>query len=1064
MNSLFSDLVFWLKIFSFIVLIVAQFCAYKIAEFYFKNTIIAWIFSIAYSFSTFFFSQINNGHISFITAAAIAPGVFLLFEKLFIDPNRKSMVLATAGLIAVYFCDLQITIFTVFYLLLRVSYYLLTSHHNEKIIKRLFELTVLFSLSVAPFLLSFTLIQNTTVLSVPTIPQQYLTSPSQLFLNEYLGSEASGFHVSSLYVGVFIFALSILPILFVKSIKNFQRDYAFHLVAFVFFFLIATGSLSFLVTQLFVRVPSRAQIMVIFSLCVCAGYGLLSLSRVMSPKMQNFSWTRKKSLHVVLGVGLAVMIFMDLSASTAPITSDLPQLTGGDQFLVKQQGDFRVLKYPLHWSYSNYEASLLKHEIIGVSVIALRSYPTASQLFSQLGHTFNALASDTPEDPGNFTLLSTICGVKYVLINTTDTDASRFVNYFNNASGYFTEAYKDEHSVVYENLHYRGTVFAVKDPGHIPVLENLTLADFSEMVIDEASFNLTQGFNRIEIAGNLHQSAYIVLSQSYSPFWVKASDGSTAFVQFLNVTAFHTENGAFKVNAFFSAATQTSNLHIVFFAALVLSCLALFAGFKGKKNWLRFTLSFSSVFGLVTVVLALMGTNVAPQSLRSLGVFSGVFNTVILLFGVGTAVFSVVCLLWGKILGVFKFFLDTKRQIAGRLKKMAPTRQRALVCCALLGSLVLIVLAFYFSASQSEVFVLQQKVLDGEWTESYVITGTQFSINSVSTALLLIALSLFLVVGLSIGQRCYCELRKGMLTTKLVELLGLCALSVIVLYAFFNGGLFSAAVLMNNQLVFFMSLVFSLVGVATLLVIHPFILTSVSEIQNKLVSAGKVTSLVMNTLLIVTLILMVVANIPFMFEEGKIWLNESIVGILLSVLLLFGVTQMSVLASEKTVGLIKTDFPEAVDDSKSGKGLTRLYLGVFGGIVGICIAGLLMRTLTIFTQGYVGSALILCGALGGLGFGALTGGDRKLRGIIGCCFGVIAVFFGLAMAYNAPVIIGYMNDGTPLYLWHDASFLQFAETHLLSMYGLFYSFFGLLAAYLAGAYLSLRNKTKEIPS
>jgi hypothetical protein len=213
----------------------------------------------------------------------------------------------------------------------------------------------------------------------------------------------------------------------------------------------------------------------------------------------------------------------------------------------------------------------------------------------------------------------------------------------------------------------------------------------------------------------------------------------------------------------------------------------------------------------------------------------------------------------------------------------------------------------------------------------------------------------------------------------------------------------------------------------------------------------------MKTLLAGTLLFMVLANVPLLLEEGRIWLNESIVVVLLTLLFLFSVNIISADAKEKIGHFAEAD-QNSINNAHKKKGITKLHLGVLGGIIGVCMAGLLMRAITEATQSYMGLALVLCGLLGGLGFGALSRGDRRMRGIIGCCFGVIAIFFGLVMAYNTPIIIGYWNDGTALLKWHDASFLMFAQTRLLSMSGLFYTFFGLLAAYFAGSTSTLKNQ------
>ena len=113
------------------------------------------------------------------------PGVLLFFEKMFAAPNRKNMFFASAALIALFFGDLQITIFAFYYLLLRVGYYFLTNPKEKSfsILKRSIECLVLFAFVVGPILLSFAMLQDVGSLAVPTIPENYHGYPSEFFIS-----------------------------------------------------------------------------------------------------------------------------------------------------------------------------------------------------------------------------------------------------------------------------------------------------------------------------------------------------------------------------------------------------------------------------------------------------------------------------------------------------------------------------------------------------------------------------------------------------------------------------------------------------------------------------------------------------------------------------------------------------------------------------------------------------------------------------------------------------------------------------------------------------------------
>jgi hypothetical protein len=449
------------------------------------------------------------------------------------------------------------------------------------------------------------------------------------------------------------------------------------------------------------------------------------------------------------------------------------------------------------------------------------------------------------------------------------------------------------------------------------------------------------------------------------------------------------------------------------------------------------------IFGASIAFLSLMGTNMVPQSLRSLGVFAGVFNTVVLLISGCIVVVATFCLFWRRISAALQRLPAFLKKWMGNLNSISPTEKRVPVCCSMLVCLGLIVLALYGFASHSDVFEFQQKFIEGEWTNSYVFTGTQFVLGVSGEILLLIASSIAAGVGLIAVKRFYVEIKEGMFTSSLIQLLCICALILVIMFPLFNCGLFSALELIQNQLLWFLALVVCLVTAVSLLILHPITLMPVSEIRRKLVSAGNVANTILTILLVMTLAFMVLAN-TVLPEEGKAWLNDSIVGILLSTVCL------AIIAYVGRKSLLSNNLVCAVKE----KGITRLHLGIFGGVIGVFLAGVLMWVVTLQTQSVVGSALIICGALGGLGFGAFTRGSRKIRGIIGCVFGIIAIVFGLVMTYTTPIIIGYSLDGAPLYKWHDASFGAFLINQIVSLQGIFYLLLGLLIATLAAAYLS----------
>ena len=927
-----NDPILAFKILVCAFLFVSQFCAYKFAKFFFQKTSIAWIFSLSYSFSTFYFSHINNGVIEFIAAAALLPGVLLLFEKMFVSPNRKNMVFATFALTMLFFCDLQMTIFSIFYLALRIVYFVATYQNKDMkitLLKRLGEGVTLFALSIAPFIISFSKLQNVAALSVPAIPWYYLVAPSYYFQRIV---HVTYTEPGSYYIGLFMLVFAFLPlVVYKKQNKVNNRNFLFFLLIVVFFILIAIGTpLSTLATSLFIRVPARDSILIDLSIYMCAGYGLLFLSELIKQKLPKGHWINKSKLfHTFIVVVVAAIVLMDLTAGVAPVTNAVPQFTGGDNFIKNQHGNFRVLEYPLIWGYSDYESVLLNHEIIGMSVIALRAYPPNSQLFSNLSNTFQNISLNLTVNAANLTLLATLCGAKYVLIQTNVCGSISYVNYFNNATQYFTLVYKDNDSVVYENLYFKGIAFAVKDTGSIPNLTNLTIDEFSNISLPNAEINCTESFNRIEISANVSEPAYVILSQSYYPNWVLTNTGnSPAFMQFLNVSVVHVEAGVTTVNAVFSATDQTWYLYACCFIPLALLGLVIYADSKTKKELFKLGLASLLVFGVFLASLSFLGTTMAPSFLPKWLGF-GVFNKLLLELG------SVIA--FGSLL---IFFKDTLFALPGL------------------------------------------SWLDNQKSPK-TLSSTDKHPNRVFKRIS------------QLGNQVSIKLKR-----KLMPLEGL--------------------------------------------------------IQNLLW-----------TLVVTFLLFIFLANIPGLFSDATSFLNYSVLGVIICASILY-VTKVFFL--ENGGGPL----PMTAQESECSKSVTakqdshigHLHLGVCGGLVGVFVSGLLMHVLSSYSQGVCFSGFVLCGVLCGLGFGALTTGNTRLRGAFGCVFGFIGIFFGLIMTYATLIIVGYMSSLsssvlTPIYLWHEYTVAQFVVMQLLSLNGLFYTFFGLLAAYVVASRLTLKVKSNK---
>jgi hypothetical protein len=609
----------------------------------------------------------------------------------------------------------------------------------------------------------------------------------------------------------------------------------------------------------------------------------------------------------ILVIGLATVVFVDLTWGMFPITTPLPKLTSGEIYVKNQSGDFRILEYPITWAYSNYEATLINHEIVGVSPIAIRAYPPNNELFTLLADSFNALPSEPTGFAENLTLLSTLCGVKYVVIDKNQCDSANYTAFYNNATSLYSLVFQDQNCSVYQNLYFKGTAFAVKDNGTIPTFQNLTLQDFSNSILNDSQVSLTEGFNRMEIFVNTTQPAYVVVSEAYSPYWSLAGTNTQAFTEFLNVSEFQAKPGIEKVNLNFSVADQTTNLYMGILVPLSLCCMLFYAEAKGKKKIFKLGLILLVFFGL-TLILLTAETRMISSFLKNWAGF-GIFNNVIFGFSCLVTLAALLSLVKTKISKV-------------NLSRLNPFARSQLHCLSNVHS-------------------------------------PKISLNSKYGSLIWVLENL----------------------TKII-------------------------------------------AVASLLPI-------------------------------------VLINIPSLMPQTSSLINND-----LQVMLLFDVIFFAagfLITQKYNQSAEKERRQPLVTEKQDNKRLSNLQFGIFGGIAGAVVSGLLMHQITAIVQNMCFPGLILCGALGGLGFGTLSNGNKKVRGAIGCVFGFAAIIFGLVMTYNNKIIVGYLtgtNPPTPLYMWHGYSFLSFAENQLFTIQGLYFCFFGLLSAYLCAYYLSLKEKAE----
>ena len=144
-----------------------------------------------------------------------------------------------------------------------------------------------------------------------------------------------------------------------------------------------------------------------------------------------------------------------------------------------------------------------------------------------------------------------------------------------------------------------------------------------------------------------------------------------------------------------------------------------------------------------------------------------------------------------------------------------------------------------------------------------------------------------------------------------------------------------------------------------------------------------------------------------------------------------------------------------MEQSEVGFKVKHLTRGVLGGLTGVGLSAFLMGIATWAMHDFAAPILLVCGAFGGLGFGLLTKGNRKIRGLVACLFGLAAIFVAFFAAYITPVgtqQVQNLATGSTyvvnIYLGDEYSLAGFLTAQLSNINMLFYSALGLIAAYL----------------
>ena len=326
------------------------------------------ILAIAYTFSMFGVTQME--HIDLLSSIALIPLALTFLEKTFNGNKAKYIILTSIAIFLVYVTHLYSTYFLLLYIALRVIYEVIKNPQRRKAVLKIAVIGGLFILMAMPFFVTqLTSIPSQTVQNDDVAGLLSYAQPPGLYfvraVPNYFTSDNS-----TMYLGISIVILALLPILFQKT----RKDYAFYLVATMLFIFYAIGrygpiNLAALAHNIapiafFVRVPGRALMVGYLLLATCAAVGFATL-------IERFK--KHEILYLCIAV---VVIFCDITIGYEPYAPATPLPNNGAyEWLSVQQGDFRIEEIPsistqiamtdiytghdtlswLRWAYNYYE-------------------------------------------------------------------------------------------------------------------------------------------------------------------------------------------------------------------------------------------------------------------------------------------------------------------------------------------------------------------------------------------------------------------------------------------------------------------------------------------------------------------------------------------------------------------------------------------------------------------------------------------------------------------------------------------------------------------------------------
>ena len=357
------------------------------------------LFSVGYSFSSYYLTEIYYGHLNFLVAAGAIPLVLYVWESYFSQSDVRHAAWAGLSLVLLFFIEWQILFFAMLFVFFRFLYICYGKFRTTELSKTVVNSIIsalVFLMCIFPFILPY--LFSYSLWRAPG------GEPAYLYFMRLNPLALTDIQMTNHYVGVSILVLALIP-MFARNKPSatsslHKRQYFFFLFVCIFYVMYSTAQYSpinvagllhkIIPLASFIGAVHRSSIFVFLSVSVCCSIGYITLTENLSSFMSTqkvsklSSRTVRRLVRRFLPILLCMLIFLDLSYDLEPRTTSMfiPSSFSYD-FLRQQSSEFRVVEIPACYGLPMISSRYISHEVLDWRYPYTGSPSSFSQLYSE---------------------------------------------------------------------------------------------------------------------------------------------------------------------------------------------------------------------------------------------------------------------------------------------------------------------------------------------------------------------------------------------------------------------------------------------------------------------------------------------------------------------------------------------------------------------------------------------------------------------------------------------------------------------------------------------------------